>query len=300
MTGKGGVGKSTCAAALALAAVRRRKRVLLAELSARSVALDLLGVHGVTHVATEAAPETLPGLFVAHLDAHQALTEYLSELLGVPRLVHLATENRILARLWQAAPSVAEMAVLNALYQHERAQGRGGGPRFDLIVVDMPATGHALQTLTVPKGALGMIRVGSLAERAHEIDLLLHDRRRTAVCIVTLPEELPINEAVQLATKLHANLQIETSHVVINRILPSLFDPAERALLDRLSTSGRVGEGQALIDAVQPNQDRHQGQLARIESLKQRIAAQFIEVKELARRGVGLVEAVAVTLGEAG
>jgi arsenite/tail-anchored protein-transporting ATPase len=290
VTGKGGVGKSTAAAALALSAARQGRRVLLAELGARMVSAELLGAKRVLHTPTEIDPARLPGLWVAHLDAHASLKEYLTEQLHVPRLVSLATDNRVLARLWQAAPSVNELSLLNTLYQHERALGPDGRPRFELLVVDLPATGHALATLGVPRGAVSMIRVGSLAERARAIDGLLHDQAKTAVCIVTLPEALPVNESIELAERLERKLGIAAKLVVINRVLPDLFEPAEHKLLDRLSGSSEVGVGQRLIDAVAPSRDRRALQEQRIAYLKARIVADFVEIPEYALEGTALVD----------
>jgi anion-transporting ArsA/GET3 family ATPase len=191
------------------------------------------------------------------------------------------------------------MSLLNALYQHERARSPDGRPVFDLIVVDMPATGHALQTLGVPRGAFGMIRVGTLAERAREIDLLLHDTARTAIAIVTLPQELPVNEAVQLVERLATHIGIAAELVVINRVLPELFDPAERELLDRLSGSAELGPGQALIDAVAPSEDQRQLQLKRIIHLKARVSARFVEVRQFPSHGAVLVNAFAAAVAGA-
>jgi len=291
------VGKSTCAAGLALAFARRGERILLVELGARSVVGELMGAGKVTHRPTTPLLAA-PTLSAAHLDAHECLKEYLTEQLKISRLVSLATDNRLLARLWQAAPSVNEMSLLNAIFEHERARDGAGRKQFDRIVVDMPATGHALSTLGVPRGAMGMIRVGSLAERARELDRLLHDRTRTAVCIVTLAEELPVNESIDLAARLESEHGIPVAQVIINRVLPELLDVAEQQLLARLSGTDAVGAGQALIDAVLPDQARRRLQTDRIAILESRITAAFIEVPELARQGLARVEAVAERLGD--
>lgn len=293
VTGKGGVGKSTCAIALALAAARSGKRTLLIELSARAVSSDFLDTETPGHTPRVMAPERFPTLWVAHLDAHKSLQEYLVEHLHIPRLVKIATENRILSRLWQAAPSVNEVSLLNTLYQHERARDDTGAPLYDIVIVDMPATGHALTMLGVPRGAVSMIRVGTLAERARTIDLLLHDRAKVAVAIVTLPEELPINESIQLADDMQRKLEMEPSHVLVNGILPELLEADERVLFDRIAQTVEAGPGRNLIETASRDADRRRIQALRIVELRARVRAEFIEIAFMARHGFGLVNAVA-------
>jgi anion-transporting ArsA/GET3 family ATPase len=296
VTGKGGVGKSTCALALALAGARRGKRVLLVELSARAVSSDFLGARPPGHEPARPVPDRIPGLWTAHLDSQTSLQEYLIEHLKIPRLVRIATENRMLARLWQAAPSVNETALLNTLFHLERRRLPSGKPTFDLIVVDMPATGHALTMLGTPRGHIKMVRVGSLAERARAIDLLLHDRSRVATCIVTLPEELPVNETIELARDMRAKLDLEPSHVLINGVISDPLDDEERELFDRISNAVTAGPGRTLVDVAARDTDRRRIQALRIAELKRRLHAEFVEISLFARRGKGLVDAVAETL----
>ncbi|MEE8408201.1 MAG: ArsA family ATPase [Myxococcota bacterium] len=296
VTGKGGVGKSTCALALALVACRSGKRILLVELSARPVSSDFLSAPVPGHLPSRPLAGRFPSLWTCHLDAQLSLQEYLVEHIRIPRLVKLATENRVLARLWHVTPSVNETALLNTIYQLERAQLDDGRPRFDIIIVDMPATGHALTLLGVPRGMASMVRIGALAERAHAMDVLLHDRAKVALCIVTLPEELPVNESIELAAKMHDKLDMDPSHVVINGVLSDPLDVEERELFDRISGAVESGPGRLLIDAATQNADRRRIQAQRIAELKARIRAEFIEVALLARRGFGLVDAVADAL----
>ncbi|MEM6533400.1 MAG: ArsA family ATPase [Myxococcota bacterium] len=295
VTGKGGVGKSSVSAALAVAAERRGKRVLLVELGARPVMGELLNGSVPTHKPTCIATERHPRLWVAHLDPRRALQEYLVESIGVRSLARLATENRVLARLWQAAPSVDEMSILTALerFEHERD---GSMFRYDLIVVDMPATGHAKTMLGVPSGALAMIRVGSMADRARQVDELLRNREKTAVVIVTLPEELPINESVELAQALDDELDLDTAAVVVNAVLPRIYDENERLLISKLADILEDAAGRKLLEAATHTSARQEAQHSRIAGLHERLDTDFIEIPFDGSHGAGLVEHMAASL----
>ncbi|MEO0593618.1 MAG: ArsA family ATPase [Myxococcota bacterium] len=306
VTGKGGVGKSSVAAGLAVAGARQGLRVLLVELGARAVLGELLGGKSASHRPKRVIEERYPSLWVAHLDPRIALQEYLSEALKVRSLAKLATENRVLARLWQAAPSVDEMAVLTALERFERARDADDRerPGYDRIVVDMPATGHAKATLAVPRGALGMIRVGSLADRARSVDRMLHDREKTAVIVVTLPEELPANETVQLAHDLDDELDLEVRMVVINAVLARVFDERERDVLNEVAGELSDDAGLRLLAASTRRSERQVLQSEQIVSLRNRLDTEFLEVAFTQAQGVDLVEhisnAVSSSLAEGG
>ncbi|MBC7792338.1 MAG: ArsA family ATPase [Clostridia bacterium] len=293
VTGKGGVGKSTCAAAIAVAAARDHSNVLLIELGARSVMGDLLGGAAPAHEPSLVAAARLPTLWVAHLEAQRALQEYLLETLKLKSLVRLATENRVLARLWQAAPGVDEMALLSAIYRFTEETNSRGTKRFDVVIVDMPSTGHALSMLGVPRGVLGMIRGSALATRARAIDTMLHDVESTGVCIVTLPEELPVNESVQLAERLENELGMKSSFVVVNAVTPVLFDAAECATINELPTDNRLFATAARRIATVAREAK------RIADLRARLVARFVEVRWSDIRQAGLVDAVADTLSHA-
>lgn len=289
VTGKGGVGKSTLSAALALAAVKLGKRTLLCELAARPVLPTMLEGLPLAHEPSRPLPDRYPLLWAAHLDAHRALQEYLKETLRLWPLVKLATENKILSRFFEAAPGVDDLSLLAALQRFESARDASGKPTYDFIVADLPASGHALSMLGVPRGALGMMRVGALAERARAIDALLHDRARTAVCVVTLPEELPVNESVQLTERLANQLALETAHVVVNGVMSEVLDDADRALIAAKPLPFEDSAAR-LVQAAETQSGKKQLQDARIDDLRRRVAVPITELKLLPQRGKDIVE----------
>lgn len=297
VTGKGGVGKSTLAAALAVAARRSSRRVLLVELSARAVSGTLLGGVAPQHDPKRIAPDRFPELWVTHLDIRRALQEVLAEILKVKSLARLAIENRVLARLWEAAPSVNEMAVLIALERFERAMV-DDCPLYDLIVVDMPASGHAKSTLAVPRGALIMTRVGALAERARSVDQLLRDAEKTAIVVVTLAEELPVSETLQLADGLRDELDLPLRAVLVNALLPEIFDRRESAVIRKV-VNELEGTGeqalQSLLRLATHRAERRVHQREYVSMLRRRLDAEVVEIGFSAEEGVDLVEHAAAT-----
>ncbi len=298
--GKGGVGRSTCALGFAQAAAGRGKRVLLCEMAARPASTEFLGVPAAGHVPTRPIPERHPTLWTACLDPQRSLEEYLTEQLKSRALVRIAVRNRVLARLWDAAPSVSEMALLTAVHRYETATERGGTRRFDMVVVDLPATGHALAMLGVPRGAISMIRVGALAKRAQEIDDLLRDQSKTAVCVVTLAEELPVNESVELFTALRERLGICAEHVVVNGLLREAFSTdAERRTFYALTAGDLPVEARRAVEVAHRAELRRQLQRLRLGELEQRLDHKVItigKVHHTALRGAARIAAVAGAL----
>lgn len=298
-TGKGGVGKSSCALAFAAGAARLGNRVLLAELTARSASSAILEAPPATHEPQRPRPQMYPTLWTARLDPVASLQEYLKDQLRSERLVRLATETKALARLWDAAPSVTEFSWLNTLYHHEKAEREAGGKVWDLVVVDLPATGHAVTLLGVPHGTLGMITVGSLASRARQIETLLQDGMRTALCVVTLPEELGINETKELVVELRERNALRVEHVVVNGLLPALGDVTDLQLDARgLSTD----EQRAMLVWRERRQRRLQQQ-RRLDELRQFLAEQQLPcslLEHVVERGLVRVNRMAAALmGEA-
>jgi anion-transporting ArsA/GET3 family ATPase len=164
------------------------------------------------------------------------------------------------------------------------------------LVVDMPATGHALAMLGVPRGLLGIVGVGPIARRARDIDALLHDETRTAVCVVTLPEELPVNESVELVQKLQ-DMGLETRCVLVNGVVPTVLDAGEQAFVSGLRARlSADGAGVGVVDIAERLERRRLLQRRHIEVLKAAVGAELVEIGETARRGLELIDAVVAAL----
>ena len=217
VTGKGGVGKSTCAAGIALGLAQQGKKTLLVDLAARPSIRDMFSVP--TTAREPIAPITsTPTFYALHIKMEDAIRDYFSESLPVGRLVDIATNNSVRDRLWKAAPSFNEVVVWSAVLHYVRGTHPRAKMQFDHVVVDMPASGHAVTMLGVPQGITKIARLGNIAERARELVELFTNSSRTAMVVVTLRDELPVNETIQLRERLDAEVGVKVTHVVLNQV----------------------------------------------------------------------------------
>lgn len=208
--GKGGVGRTTVSLALALAAARRGKQVLLIEFEGgRSLEKGLADLRD--HADTAAVAESLGYCVV---DGRTALEEYLGMVVPVRRLLGTIFRSAIYQYFVAAAPGLKElMAIGKIWFEAERRERDGEGP--DLVIVDAPATGHGLQYLRMPQAAAETFGSGLVHREAERVAGLLRDHERTAAVLVTLPEEMPVREAVALHTGL-AEVGMACGGLVVN------------------------------------------------------------------------------------
>lgn len=230
VTGKGGTGKTTVAAALAVAAARLGRSVLIAEVGGQEQVPQFISP-GHPPVGYEGA-ELLPGLTSIHIDPHEALAEYLGLQLRVRGLVDLVMRNRGFAQLLDAAPGWRELITLGKVWHLAQMQHQGR-PRYELIVVDAPATGHGLTFLDVPRVVASAVRAGPLRGHAHLVEDLVLDPERSLLLPVALAEELPARETAELVERARKEIGIAVDRVVVNAVAPAPFPPGVPADLDR-------------------------------------------------------------------
>lgn len=244
VAGKGGVGKTTTAAALAVAAARAGRRVLLVELEGKSGLAAMFGFDRL-----DGQVDVYPGVTVLPLAADDALIEYL-ETHGLGRVSKRLVSTGALDILATAVPGMKEILVLGRVKALQRARAA------DVIIVDGPAAGHAVTFLLSPKGLLDAVRVGPVLTQAIEVSEMLADPERAQVVLVTLPEETPVNETAETAETLINRIGLTLGPLVVNGVYPArpldgLTSPGEvRAAAERAGVTVPGGEAEHLARAA--------------------------------------------------
>jgi len=238
VTGKGGVGKSTVAAALGLAASRRGLHTIVVEVAARDDISRALGADAAGGSGERVVPE---GPQHISIDPQRAMEDYLRRQLPVGALAALLARSRIVTTLTAATPGMRELLTIGKVWELTQPRRRAGRAElFDVVVLDAPATGHGLAMLRAPRTFASVARVGPVAKDARAIANFLADPLRTAVLAVSTAEEMPVSETFQLRSRLREDLGLDLTLVVVNALVPHRFTLAEERTL-------RGGDGVALV-----------------------------------------------------
>lgn len=264
VTGKGGVGKSTVAQAIALAAAKQGKRTILCEVSSQN---RLSKVFGRADVGFSEEPMT-DNLWGISIDPDEAMREYVLLALKVKAMRDLLFRSRIFTYLAAATPGLRELVTIGKIWELTLDERRiSGASPYDLVVVDAPATGHGVGFLQTPRTFANIARVGPMAAQAKTLDKTLRDKRKTGVAIVALPEEMPVNETAGLERDLCNDVGVAVDAVFLNALYPERFgDADEAALLTKFDDS--EGPTRAAIRAALGQRKRANEQQHQLERLK--------------------------------
>jgi hypothetical protein len=281
VTGKGGVGKTTMAAAIGLLAARSGRRAIVVEVGDHSRLTDLFATP-----PREPGVETrlADGLWGVTIDPDRVLLEWVQQLGGrIPgRVLASSGTFQYFAAAAPGAKELFGMVKVWELTQARRWQRRAGG--YDLVVLDAPATGHALGMLRSPQTFGAIARVGPVAAQAHRVRDLLADSERSAYIAVALGTEMAVTETIELEQGLRSQIGRELDFVIVNGLLPRRFSAAEMrriASLDGGATGRRRGERSEV-------QVRHAAAHA-AQAVHERARFQHNQVARLRRRSFEVV-----------
>ncbi len=288
LLGKGGVGKSTLAAALAVARSNGGARTLLIETDARAPLAAALGV-GRSYSPVEARPN----LFTMLLDGSHALEEYLAMVVPGRVLLRAVFASRLYQFFVQAAPGLRELMVLGKIY-YESGRKERRRYAWDSIIVDAPSSGQALALLKMPTAARATFRQSVVGNEAANIGKWLRDRETCAIVEATTADSLAMSEALEIHATLSA-MQLAPSAVLFNRAASVDFDSADvAAMLGGHRKAGDWPQREHLEEIASGEIARAARSLAALERVRRETKTTVIEVPELRElHGRELIDALA-------
>ena len=276
VTGKGGVGKSTVAAALGVLAARAGVRAVVAEVGRRGDVLDTLvppadPLRGGAPTEDDGdrfverpvpVPDASGSLHHVSVSPEAALREYLRDQLPIGGVADLLGSGKVFTGLTAATPGLRELLALGKVWELAQPVRRTPGAEpYDLCILDAPASGHALTMLGAPAQFAATARVGPIARQGATIAATLTDPAQTAVVLVAAPEELPVSELLELEGALGERTGVHVVLGVVNGVLPDRFSAAER---DALSAGAAHDPAIAVADAHARRSQDQQRQLSRL------------------------------------
>jgi anion-transporting ArsA/GET3 family ATPase len=269
VTGKGGVGKTTVAVALGLRAAVEGKRTIVCEVSSQENASRMfehteVGFHEV---------EMEENLWSISIDPDESMREYVLLQLKVRAMRDMLFRSRIFNYLAAATPGLKELVTIGKIWELAQLDRKvKSGRKYDLVIVDAPATGHGIGFLQTPRTFAAIARVGPIHSQAQQLDRLITDREHTGVAIVALPEEMPVNESATLERDLRDDVGVAVDRVYMNGLYPERFSGAEAELLASLAKESDDG----LLAAARAGLSEHnraRSQRAQLSRLRRQVEA---------------------------
>lgn len=223
-SGKGGVGKTTIASSYALSCARRGQRTLLMELNVRDRVASYFG-------SQEVGPQIVTvedNLHAVNVTPDAAMEEYGMMILRMKLIYRAVFENKVVRTFLQAIPGLNDLLMIGKAWHHATETDGAGEPVWDTVVVDAPATGHGIFLLQIPSVIMSSISSGHMYREAEKIFSFLTDPQKTALNLVTLAEDMPVNETKMLRDQARQRLEMPIGCVVANGLYPQVFGGRER------------------------------------------------------------------------
>lgn len=280
VTGKGGVGKTTVAAALGLATAQAGLRTIICELDSRERIGQLFGVQMRGFEEVELAPD----LYAIAIDKQHAIEEYLMIQIKVRPVYDLLFKNRVFDYFAAATPGLAELVSIGKVWELAQSERlTKGALEYDLVIVDAPATGHALAMLEAPETFRRIARVGPIHRQAGRIQGFMHNPELTSVLAVATAEEMPVNETLDLDDALRERLGLELDMVILNALEPEFFSH------DEIKQLAKAGDA-APVEAALMQHERATHQRAELDRLTASLGHPLITLPFLYEKTIGHAE----------
>jgi anion-transporting ArsA/GET3 family ATPase len=225
VTGKGGVGKTSVAAALAWLAASRGRRTLVCEVDAKGDLADFFETSPFRFEEREIAS----GLWAMSMDTEASLKQYLSLQLRLPLVARIGPLAKMFDFVATAAPGVKEIVTVGKLTWEVKTR------HYDLVVVDSAASGHIVGQLAAPQAINQLVQVGLVRQQTGWMLDILDDPAMTGLVVVATPAEMPVSESLELTDRLRAETNVDLAAVIVNRVLPELFGRGEEQVFGRLA-----------------------------------------------------------------
>ena len=266
VTGKGGVGKTTVAAALGLAAARTGRRTIVCEVAEQDRMSRAFARHG---VRAEQEVELAEDLWAITIDPQQALEEWLRRQLGGGTAGRILGHSHAFQYFVAAAPGAKELITIAKVWELAQTQRWDKHNRaYDLVVVDAPASGHGIGMLTTPRTFGEIARVGPIRRQASKVSEMLANPARTGYVAVALPEEMPVNETIELERRLRDAVGLGLDAIVMNAMWPERFSSADVTKLRAATRDGHAPEELGAVRAALAAHERVKAQRAHVRRLE--------------------------------
>jgi anion-transporting ArsA/GET3 family ATPase len=270
VTGKGGVGKTTVAVALGLRAAQEGKRTIVCEVSSQENASRIfdhteVGFHEV---------EMEENLWSISIDPDESMREYVLLQLKVRAMRDMLFRSKIFNYLAAATPGLKELVTIGKIWELAQLDRKvKSGRKYDLVIVDAPATGHGIGFLQTPRTFAAIARVGPIHSQAKQLDRLITDQEHTGTAIVSLPEEMPVNETAALEHDLRDEVGVAVDRIYMNGLYPQRFSNEETERLAELAREENGDGVRAAARAAISEHGRARSQRAQLARLRRRVEA---------------------------